>query len=46
MRLLEMGDGRAAALFGANYPKIQKLKAKYDLHSVFSKWYPIQPSSA
>ena len=41
-----MADGRADVLFGANYPRLQKLKAKYDPNCVFSKWYPIQPSSA
>ena len=45
MRLIEMADGRAAALFGTNYSKLQRIKAKYDPHSVFSKWYPIQPSA-
>jgi hypothetical protein len=44
VRVLEMLDGRAIALFGANYPRLQKLKAKYDPTGVFSKWYPIQPS--
>ena len=41
-----MVDGRADVLFGANYPKLQSLKAKYDPNSVFSKWYPIEPSFA
>ena len=42
---LEMADGRADVLFGANYPRLQSLKAKYDPNSVFSKWYPIEPSA-
>jgi len=33
----------AAVLFGANYPRLQKIKAKYDPNMVFSKWFPIVP---
>lgn len=45
----EIGDpatGRSAeALFGGNYPRLQKIKKDYDPNVVFSSWYPIVPSN-
>lgn len=35
---------RSATLFGANYPKLQALKKKYDPDVVFNKWFPIIPA--
>lgn len=31
-------------LFGANLPRLQQIKAKYDPDMVFHKWFPIQPA--
>ncbi|TDL18745.1 FAD-binding domain-containing protein [Rickenella mellea] len=31
-------------LFGANLPRLQEIKAKYDPDMVFHKWFPIQPA--
>ncbi|TDL18746.1 FAD-binding domain-containing protein [Rickenella mellea] len=31
-------------LFGANLPRLQEIKAKYDPDMVFQKWFPIQPT--
>lgn len=36
-------DETAADIFGANYPRLQQLKAKYDPRNVFNKLYPIEP---
>ncbi|CAG8651988.1 7947_t:CDS:2 [Acaulospora colombiana] len=33
----------AEALFGANYPRLQDIKAKYDPNLMFHSWFPIQP---
>ncbi|KAI0052753.1 FAD-binding domain-containing protein [Auriscalpium vulgare] len=34
----------ADRLFGANYPRLQKLKKQYDPTMLFSKWCPIVPA--
>lgn len=39
-------SSRAQALFGANYPRLQRLKQKYDPNMIFDKWFVIQPSDA
>jgi FAD/FMN-containing dehydrogenase len=36
-------DSSSRALFGRNYPRLQRLKAKYDPDNVFSRWYAIAP---
>ncbi|KAN0132189.1 hypothetical protein V8E53_009955 [Lactarius tabidus] len=38
-------DSNARALFGRNYPRLQRLKAQYDPETVFFKWFPIVPNS-
>ncbi|GJE93919.1 FAD-binding domain-containing protein [Phanerochaete sordida] len=37
------GDERPEDVFGANLPRLRKLKAKYDPHKVFSKGVVIEP---
>ena len=34
---------RAPAMFGPNYARLQRLKAKYDPDKVFHRWYCIEP---
>ena len=38
-------DANARALFGRNYPRLQRLKAKYDPDNVFSRWFAITPDA-
>ena len=37
---------RAEALFGENYPRLQKIKNKYDPEGIFSRWYGIKPNAS
>ena len=37
---------KAKYIFGTNYGRLQKVKAKYDPDVVFSKWFAIIPSTA
>ena len=39
-------SSKAEVLFAANYPRLQKLKHEHDPDNIFSKWFPIAPSSA
>ena len=34
---------RSEALFGENYPRIQKIKKQYDPEGIFSRWFGIKP---
>jgi hypothetical protein len=36
---------KAPLVFGANYPRLQELKKKYDPEERFSKWFPITPAA-
>ncbi|GJJ09901.1 hypothetical protein Clacol_004125 [Clathrus columnatus] len=36
---------RSIDLWGDNYPRLQKIKYRYDPTCVFNKWIPIQPSA-
>ena len=35
-----VGNAKVKKLFGNNYPRLQKIKAKYDPELVFGKWFP------
>ena len=39
------GDERVRDVFGEHYDRLAALKAKYDPHMVFRKWFPITPSA-
>jgi Berberine and berberine like len=38
-------DEKSRDIFGANYPRLQKLKAKYDPSNLFNKLFPIAPQA-
>ncbi|KAI0768414.1 FAD binding domain protein [Irpex lacteus] len=40
-----LGDERSRDVFGENYDRLSELKAKYDPHNVFRRWYPITPKA-
>lgn len=42
---MDTQGGGASILFGPNYPKLQKIKGKYDPENMFNKWFPITPVS-
>lgn len=33
-------------MYKGNYPRLQKIKARYDPKEVFSRWYGIKPAAA
>jgi FAD/FMN-containing dehydrogenase len=35
---------KVESLFLENYPRLQKLKKKYDPDNIFNKWFAITPS--
>lgn len=35
---------KARLVFAENYPRLQKIKMKYDPDVVFNKWLPIMPA--
>ncbi|KAL1757333.1 hypothetical protein FB107DRAFT_273126 [Schizophyllum commune] len=37
-------DDKARATFGAKYPKLQRIKKKYDPENIFNRWCPITPA--
>lgn len=37
-------DVQARRAFGPNYPRLQRLKRKYDPDMVFNRWFCIRPS--
>lgn len=38
-------DERSGDIFGENYPRLQRLKARYDAENVFGKLFAIQPDA-
>jgi FAD/FMN-containing dehydrogenase len=40
-----LGDERARDVFGGNYARLQRLKARFDPDGVFRKWFPIVPDA-
>jgi len=38
-------DEKSRDIFGDNYPRLQKLKAKYDPNNVFNKLFAIAPQA-
>lgn len=39
-----LSPDHSAVLFGDNYPKLQKVKQKYDPEMLFKNWFPITPA--
>ncbi|KAL1708775.1 hypothetical protein EV121DRAFT_196437 [Schizophyllum commune] len=37
-------DDKARATFGAKYPKLQRMKKKYDPGNIFNRWCPVKPA--
>jgi FAD/FMN-containing dehydrogenase len=35
---------KAQVIFGQNYPRLQKIKKRYDPENIFNKWFPITPA--
>jgi FAD/FMN-containing dehydrogenase len=40
-----LGDERVRDVFGENYDRLAQLKASYDPHNVFHKWFPVAPKA-
>lgn len=39
------GIEKSMSVYGNNLPKLRELKAKFDPHSMWNKWYPIEPAA-
>jgi len=35
---------KSKVVFGDNYPRLQKIKKRYDPDNIFNKWFPITPA--
>ena len=42
---VDAGASKVLKYYGSNYPRLQKVKAKYDPNCVFNRWFPIQPEA-
>jgi hypothetical protein len=40
----DAAQDRAKLVFAENYPRLQKIKRKYDPEVIFNKWFPITPA--
>ncbi|KAG6889203.1 hypothetical protein C0995_002663 [Termitomyces sp. Mi166 len=40
----ELVPDKAKTVFADNYPRLQKIKKRYDPDNVFNKWFPITPA--
>jgi FAD/FMN-containing dehydrogenase len=47
MAVSEAADAKTSkSVFGPNYERLQRVKARYDPDDTFGKWFPIQPAPA